>query len=74
MKKKVIIESGFDRLDTLKKNYNEEVANLKTILFGQANRSSTQHKNDNGTSKLCQNCVESSINSLKERILTIDDM
>lgn len=66
-----MIESGFDRLESLKREHKNEIENLKSLLFKQNKDLSSK---DLDLMKACQTSVNSSVLKLKERLFTIDEV
>lgn len=64
------IEAGFDRLESLKKDYTNEVEILRSLLFKQTNSS----PRDTDFFKACQTSVNSSVLKLKEKLFTIEEL
>lgn len=65
------IESSFDRLESLKKNHNQEMNTLKNLIEGFSNKIAS---NNEEILRDCKISIKSSVNFLKEKLFTLDDL
>ena len=70
--KQILCDNGFDRLQALKTAFDNETHNLKKLLAGSF--SHNRPITDAETLRLCKSQVESSVESLKSRILAVPEL